>query len=160
MCNFNNFDIFTFCYDCFDILKCNNNLTAVNSKQNILIRISLLPNFTHYWLETSNLKLFNVIFNYASMSLFRTNLLRNKKHNNKISQAAFPVVTRSRDQVPKLKFIANFIVKPSRSIESVGKCTVRRYQVSIQRSSYSYTIERSLSKEREIHQIRNCNCNK
>ena len=85
--------------------------------------------------------------------------MRNKKHYNKISQAAFPVVTRSRDQVPKLKFIANFIVKPSRSIESVGKCTVRRYQVSIQRSSYSYTIERSLSKEREIHQIRNCNCN-
>ena len=29
-----------FCYDCFDIIKCDNNLTAVNSKQNILIRIA------------------------------------------------------------------------------------------------------------------------
>lgn len=64
-----------FCYDCFDIIKCNNNLTAVNSKQNILIRISLLPIFTHYWLKTSNLKLFNVIFNSAFMSFFRTNYI-------------------------------------------------------------------------------------
>ena len=32
-----------FRYDCFDISKCDNNLKAVHSKQNILI-FSLLPN--------------------------------------------------------------------------------------------------------------------